>query len=587
MATSPDPDRPPRTAKTQTAGPAVPECPPEARGRRISDRHVATLARLIDQALAKETDAPEVISPECKQRSLAREWGLPFVDLRDLVLDKDVIKSVPAFLLKEHKVLPIRLEGTVLTLAMASALNVRAIDEVRLVTGYDVHVALAVEKEILAALDCYLGLSLTEVTNLVEHCAAKAEDINLAVPSPAMEGPQDLDLADDAPVIVRLVALILAGGISCGASDVHIQPEEKCVRVRYRCDGVLRDASQHSWRYARAMATRLKVMSRLDIAERRRPQDGRISLTTNGKQYDLRVSTFPGLYGEKIVLRLAERNGAQIGLDELGFAEDQLKRFEELVSRPYGMILVSGPTGSGKTTTLYSVLHRLNDPEKNIMTVEDPIERRLPGVNQAEVSSHARSPLTFASALRSVLRQDPDIIMVGEIRDHDTALIATQASLTGHLVLSTLHTNDAPSAPPRLLDMGIEPFLVSSSVIGILAQRLVRVLCPRCKERYELPTQALSSLNLPLGDLDGRIQAFKACGCSACEYRGYRGRIGVFELLVVTDEIRRLILRRAPATDIAQVAREQGMVTMLEDALTKVCQGVTSVEEMLRVIDWA
>ncbi len=548
---------------------------------------MAAVTRLIDEALGKKSDPGQVFSAEAKQRSLAQEWGLPFFDLRDVVIDKDVVKSVAPFLLKEHKVLPTKLEDNVLTLATADALNVRAIDEIRLATGFEIRVVLAVEGEILAALDCYLGLSSSEVADMVEDVSADAESINVVAGAAVNASPENLDLSEDAPVIVRLVALIIAGGISSGASDIHIQPEEQHLRVRYRVDGILRDAPNLSWRYGRSIAARLKVMARMDIAERRRPQDGRISFVSNGKQYDVRMSTFPGICGEKIVMRIAERNAAELGLRDLGFAEDQLERFERVVSRPHGMLLVTGPTGSGKTTTLYSVLNRLSDPQKNVMTIEDPVERRLPGITQGEVGSTGKAPLTFASALRSVLRQDPDVIMVGEIRDHDTALLATEASLTGHLVLSTLHTNDAPGAPPRLLDMGIEPFLVSSSLVGILAQRLVRVLCPRCKEAYELPAEALESLNMPLGDAGGALTAYKPRGCTVCEHQGYRGRIGVFEFLLVTDEIRQLILDRAPAGEIASVAREQGMVSMLEDAFSKVCQGVTSVEEMLRVIDWA
>jgi type IV pilus assembly protein PilB len=557
--------------------------PAEAKG--LTGNAAQRLSRLVGEVLEHPPARQVPVSPENRQRSLAREWGLPFVDLRDRVLDKEVIKLVPPFLLKHHQVLPIKIEDNTLTVATAKALDVRAMDEIRLVTGYEVRAALAVEKEIMRALDATLGLSTSEVQDMVEDAATQAESLPVVSPA-AMEDSHHLDLDEDAPVIVRLVALILAGGISCGASDIHIQPEETCLRVRYRCDGVLRDAPKHSWRYGRAIATRIKVLARMDIAERRRPQDGRISFTADGRQYDVRVSTFPGIYGEKIVMRIAERAAADLSLDELGFSENQLRRFEDIVSRPYGILLVTGPTGSGKTTTIYSVLNRLNTPEKNVMTVEDPVERRLPGITQSEVGSHNRSPLSFAAALRSVLRQDPDIVMVGEVRDQDTASIATRASLTGHLVLSTLHTNDAPGAPARLLDMGVEPFLVSSALTGVLAQRLVRVLCPRCKQPYDLSPESLQSVRLPFGELDGSIRAYKPSGCSACDYQGYIGRTGVFELLTVTEEVQQLILDRAPASAIARVAREQGMVTMLEDAFSKVCQGITSLEEMLRVIDW-
>jgi len=556
---------------------------------RVKDEDVeraAQVAQATGKRIGEVLERAGAITPEEKQRSLGKQWGIPFVDLRDYAFSEKAIKSVPDYLLKEHKVIPLQLKGNTLVLAITDPLNVRAIDEIRLTTGFEVQPMIAVEEEVIKALDRYLAFGPTDVTGMVESAAKEAEAIEVDEASLPDDGTEDLRISEDEPVIVRLVSLILAGGISSGASDIHIQPEEKQLRVRYRIDGVLQDAPPHSWRYGRAITARLKVMARMDIAERRRPQDGRISFNSNGKRYDLRVSSLPSIYGEKIVLRIAEQTGSSVGLHKLGFAEDQLKRFEEVITRPYGMILVTGPTGSGKTTTLYSVLNRLNTPEKNIITVEDPVERRIAGITQCEVGSTNRSPMTFASALRTVLRQDPDIVMVGEIRDHDTALIATEASLTGHLVLSTLHTNDAPGAPPRLLDMGIEPFLVSSSLIGVLAQRLVRVLCPRCKEAYELPPESLERLQIPVGDISGPITAYKPVGCPACSNQGYKGRIGVFELLVVTDEIRKLILERAAAREIAKVAKKQGMVTMLEDAVSKVLQGITSMHEALRVIDF-
>ena len=556
-----------------------------ARVKEEDVARAAQVAQVTGKHLGEVLESSGTITPEEKQRSLGKQWGIPFIDLSDFAFSDKVIKSVPDYLLKEHKVVPLKLVANELTLAITDPLNVRAIDEIRLTTGFDIQPMIAVEEEVLNALDRYLGPTSTDVANMVESASKEAEGIDVdAIISPD-DGTEDLRINEEEPIIVRLVSLILAGGISNGASDIHIQPEEKSLRVRYRIDGVLQDAPSHSWRYGRAVTARIKVMARMDIAERRRPQDGRISFNSDGKRYDLRVSCLPGIYGEKIVMRIAEHGGTAAGLHKLGFSEDQLKRFEEVISRPYGMILVTGPTGSGKTTTLYSVLNRLNTAEKNIITAEDPVERRLAGVTQAEVGSTNRSPLTFATALRTVLRQDPDIIMVGEIRDHDTALIATEASLTGHLVLSTLHTNDAPGAAPRLLDMGIEPFLVSSSLIGVLAQRLVRVLCPKCKEAYELPPEAFERLNIPFGEITGKITAYKPRGCPACSKQGYKGRLGAFELLVVTDEVRRLILARAPGGEIGKVAKEQGMVTMLQDAVSKVLQGITSMQEALRVID--
>ncbi|HUT36563.1 MAG TPA: ATPase, T2SS/T4P/T4SS family [Planctomycetota bacterium] len=545
----------------------------------------AQVAKATGRRIGEVLESTGVITAEQKQRALGKQWGLPFVDLRDYAFSEKAVKSVPERFLKEHKVIPLKLLGNTLTLAITDPLNVRAIDEIRLTTGFAIEALIAVEEQVLGALDHYLGLASGDVAGMMAAATKQAESIEVEAPSSPDEDAEDLRLSEEEPVIVRLVSLILAGGISNGASDIHIQPEERALRVRYRVDGVLHDAASHSWRYGKALTARLKVMARMDIAEKRRPQDGRISFNCDGKRYDLRVSSLPGVYGEKVVMRIAEQGSSAVPLYKLGFAEDQLRRFEELVIRPYGMILVTGPTGSGKTTTLYSVLDRLNSPEKNIIAVEDPVERRIAGVTQVQVGSTSRCPLTFATALRSVLRQDPNIVMVGEIRDHDTALIATEASLTGHLVLSTLHTNDAPGAAPRLLDMGIEPFLVSSSLLGALAQRLVRILCPKCRQAYDLPQEAVEHLHLPVGIAEGRLVAYKPKGCTACDNKGYKGRLGVFELLVVTDEIRRLVLQRAPAVELARVAKEQGMITMLQDATSKVLQGVTSMEEALRVVD--
>jgi len=556
-----------------------------APGKAEEVERAAQVAQATGNRLGEVLENAGVITPEEKQRSLGRQWGIPFRDLREYAFSEKTIKAVPDYLLKEHKVIPLKLSDNVLTLAITDPLNVRAIDEIRLTTGFEIEPVIAVEEEVLNALDRYLGLASTDVTGMVENISKEAEGIEVEDTLSPDDSTENLRISEDEPVIVRLVSLVLAGGISSGASDIHVQPEEKNLRVRYRIDGVLQDAPAHSWRYGRAIVARLKVMARMDIAERRRPQDGRISFNSNGKRYDLRVSSLPGIYGEKVVMRIAEHGGGHVSLHKLGFAEEQLKRFEDIITRPYGMILVTGPTGSGKTTTLYSVLSRVSSTDKNVITVEDPVERRLAGITQCQVGSTSKSPMTFASALRSVLRQDPDIVMVGEIRDHDTALIATEASLTGHLVLSTLHTNDAPGAPPRLLDMGIEPFLVSSSLIGVLAQRLVRVLCPKCKEAYELPPESLERLHIPIGEITGKITAYKPRGCPACNNQGYKGRLGAFELLVATDPIRRLVLAQAPAIEIRKVAMEEGMVTMLQDAVSKVLQGITSMQEALRVID--
>jgi len=545
----------------------------------------AQLAKATGRRIGEVLEDSGIITPEEKQRALGQQWGLRFVDIREFAFSREVIEAVPERLLRQHKVVPLSLEGNTLTLAITDPLDVEAIDEIRLATGFQVEPVIAVEDEVVNALDRHLGMDARDVDNMVATTAKEAEAIELdATPSPEDDAEQ-LSLSEDEPVIVRLVNLIIAGALSTGASDIHIQPEEDRLRVRYRIDGVLHDAPSHSWKYGRALTARLKVMARMDIAEKRRPQDGRISFQSDGKRYDLRVSTLPSVYGEKVVLRVAEQGSSHVPLHGLGMSDAQLRGFDALIRRPYGMILVTGPTGSGKTTTLYSALSTINTSEKNIITVEDPVERRLAGITQVQVASTSRSPLTFADALRSVLRQDPNVIMVGEIRDHDTALLATEASLTGHLVLSTLHTNDAAGAAPRLLDMGVEPFLVASSLIGVLAQRLVRVLCPKCRQPYDLPPEAARRLSLPVGLDEGPIVAYKPKGCAACDGKGYRGRLGVFELLVVTEEIRRSILRQAAGSEIATIAREQGMATMLEDATVKVLEGITSIEEALRVVD--
>ena len=527
-------------------------------------------------------------SDERAQRELARKWGMRFLNLSECVLDEEVILAVPAFLLKEHKVLPLELENGTLTLALSDPLNVRAVDEIHMLTGFAVKPVIATEAEILTWLDHYIGVGMgrQEVAELVEDTVKKGESgRNKASTQFQGSASEDLRVGEDEPFIVRLVNLILAQGVSYGASDIHMHPEEDQLRVRYRVDGVLYDAPAHSWRYGQAMIARLKVMAKLDIADKRRAQDGRISVNIQGRGYDLRVSTYPTIYGEKVVMRIAERGARRVPLIQLGFDDYQLQRFQRLIRRPYGMILVTGPTGSGKTTTLYSVLNALNTSDRNIMTVEDPVESRIPGIAQGQVGSTKRSPMTFPTALRHMLRQDPDIVMVGEIRDQETALIATQASLTGHLVLSTLHTNNAAGAASRLLDMGIEPFLVSSSLLGVVAQRLARVLCPRCKEPHEVPASAIQKLDPTLDRLDDHVTVYRAPGCPACNGHGYKGRTGVFELLVITDEVREVIVAEASTQEIARVAQQQGMVTMLQDAVCKVLQGVTSIEEALRVID--
>jgi type IV pilus assembly protein PilB len=388
--------------------------------------------------------------------------------------------------------------------------------------------------------------------------------------------------ADEEPII-RLVNAIIVRGISREASDIHIQPERNRVRVRYRVDGVLHDGPALPLQVAKPVISRIKVVSHMNIAEKRVPQDGRLSLRSDGIDYDLRVSTLPGISGEKVVLRVAKQSSELAGIAKLGFSTGDRSRFEELIARPYGLILVTGPTGSGKSTTLYAALHQLNDSEKNIITIEDPVEQKIPGLTQIEVNP--RAGLTFPSVLRSVLRQDPDIAMVGEIRDRETALLASEASLTGHLVLSTLHTNDAPTAITRLLDMNVEPFLIATTTIGVLAQRLVRRLCRKCREEYEASAMALRRLGFEPETPEDTVKLYRAQGCPHCSGTGYKGRIGVFELLAVSDAVKEAILERRAAGHIKALAIREGMTTMARDAIAKILSGITTLEEALRVID--
>jgi type IV pilus assembly protein PilB len=380
--------------------------------------------------------------------------------------------------------------------------------------------------------------------------------------------------------VVRLANLIVRQAIREKASDIHIQPEANRVRIRFRIDGILHDVMTVPKKVQAPLVSRIKVMADLDIAEKRAAQDGRISLRVAGREFDFRVSTNPGVNGEKVVMRVLDKRGIQVQLHQLGIPATMMDDFDNLINRSYGIVAVTGPTGSGKSTTLYSVLNTINSPEKNILTIEDPVEYQLPGLTQTAVN--ARAGVTFATALRTFLRQDPDIILVGEMRDPETALIATEAALTGHLVFSTLHTNDAPTAIARMIEMGVEPFLIASSVIGVLAQRLVRVICPECKESYAPPVEAFRRLNLSV-DTD-TVTFYRGRGCDRCRHTGYRGRIGIFELMPVSDVTRELILRRAPTHEIRQHALDSGMITLQQDAMQKTLEGVTTMEEALRVV---
>jgi type IV pilus assembly protein PilB len=524
------------------------------------------------------------ITEKEKARVLGRQWGVPFVDLGERQIDRDLLKLIPHHLLQRWKAVPIDKNGARLVVAMVNPLDVYAIDQMRLVAGTDIESVIATADDISASLGQSLsareeiGAALEEMKEEINQDGA---DVQLEEHKREEEVSVDQlrEMLDDAPV-VRLANLIVRQAVREKASDIHIQPEANRVRIRLRIDGILHDAMTVPKKVQAPLVSRIKVMADLDIAEKRAPQDGRISLRVAGREFDFRVSTNPGVNGEKVVMRILDKRGIQVQLHQLGIPATMMEDFDNLINRSYGIIAVTGPTGSGKSTTLYSVLNTINSPEKNILTIEDPVEYQLPGLTQTAVN--VRAGVTFATALRTFLRQDPDIILVGEMRDPETALIATEAALTGHLVFSTLHTNDAPTAVARMIEMGVEPFLIASSLIGILAQRLVRVICTECKESYAPPVEAFRRLNLSI-DTD-TVTFYRGRGCDRCRHTGYRGRIGIFELMPLTDTMRELVLRKAPTHEIRQHALEAGMITLQQDAMQKTLEGITTMEEALRVV---
>ncbi len=512
---------------------------------------------------------------------LSKQYGVPSIHLADFEIDPEVLKLLPKELVVRHQIIPVNRAGSTLIVAMADPSNIYAIDDVKFVTNFNIDVVVASEQAIADAIEKYYTSNVSFDDVMVDFAGKDDEDVELA--SDIDEDINVLDLeksAGDAPV-VKLVNLVLLDAIRKGASDIHIEPYEKQLRIRYRIDGMLYEVMKPPLRLKHAIVSRLKIMSNLDIAERRLPQDGRIKLKMGrGKEMDFRVSILPVLWGEKIVMRLLDKSNLQLDMTKLGFEERTLRDFKEAIAKPYGMILITGPTGSGKTTTLYSTLSELNKTSHNISTAEDPIEYNLYGINQVQM--HDDIGLNFAASLRSFLRQDPDIIMVGEIRDFETAEIAVKAALTGHLVLSTLHTNDAPSTVSRLLNMGIEPFLVASSVNLIGAQRLVRKLCAECKGPVEVPRQNLIDVGIPPDECDG-VKAMRGSGCRVCNNTGYKGRIAVYEMMVCNEEVREFILNGASTLELKREAVRNGMKTLRMSAVTKFREGMTSLEEVVRV----
>ncbi|MBI2157401.1 MAG: type II secretion system ATPase GspE [Candidatus Rokubacteria bacterium] len=554
--------------------------PPRLLGEILVQERLTT-PDVIEQALARGRTTGErlgealvalgAVRAEDVLRALARQQGLPFLGRDELPSPLPIVKNLSPKYLRQYAVCPVSVEGGVLTVATAEPLNPVVADDLRQSTGLAVKVVVSPADAILEAIDRTYDGAASPLQRIVEGMedergAEGEEDVN-----------QLRDMAFEAPV-VRLVNLLIENAIGAEASDIHIEPFEDTLRIRYRLDGILFDQEAPPRRLQAAVTSRVKLMAEMNIAERRLPQDGRIRVTLRGRRVDIRVSTIPTVHGESIVMRLLDRQSVFLSLEKLGFASGMLARFEALIKRPHGIILVTGPTGSGKTTTLYGALDKINSPDRKIITVEDPVEYQLKGVNQIPVKP--KIGLTFATGLRHIVRQDPDVILIGEIRDLETAEIAIQASLTGHLVFSTLHTNDAPGAITRLQDMGVEPYLVASTLEAVLAQRLVRRICAACRVPDAPSAADLSALGL---EVAAGTQLWRGRGCDECRGTGYRGRTGIYELFAVTEEARSLILRRAPSRDIRRVAVEGGMVTLRLDGWAKACEGVTTVEEILRV----
>jgi len=504
-------------------------------------------------------------------RALAAKLGVQFLDLTATPLDASAANTMDDKMARRYGAVPVRfLDDNTLLVAMVDPQNLLALQDLEIITGYSVQSAIASEEDIYGA---------------ISRIYRDRPDVDLNEDEAADDGAAVADIRDvnDEAPIVRLVNAVLAQAVDDNASDVHFEPQVKDLAVRLRVDGVLLHIMSIPRRMMSGVTSRLKIMADLDIAERRVPQDGRIGLMVGGKAIDIRVATLPTVYGEKVVMRLLDKSNVMLDLEELGFSEKALRRFRSSFTKPYGAILVTGPTGSGKSTSLYAALNILNSPEKNIITVEDPVEYRLAGINQVQVNT--RTGMTFAAALRSILRCDPDIVMIGEIRDRETAQIAVESALTGHLVLSTLHTNDAPGALSRLTEMGIEPFLTSSAVDCVLAQRLARRLCTQCKEPYTATREMLRKNDFPqeVWERDD-VVLYRPKGCSRCKNTGYKGRFGLYEVMLVSEAIRRLTVERKSADEISRVARAEGMLSLREDGIEKVLQGVTSIEEIARVI---
>lgn len=494
------------------------------------------------------------------------QLGIPHIDLSNICIIPAVTALIPMALAERHQVIPVKISGTKLILAMVDPTNFYAIDDIRIASGFDIEPVIATEKDIMQSIkECY------GVQDLVEKAVNKIRPDDLSLTT-------EFQTAEDAPII-GLVNSFLSQAIKNVASDIHIEPQDKMLRIRFRIDGMLREVGSFPRDIHPAIVARIKIISEMDIAEKRIPQDGRIKIKETDRDVDVRVSTLPTIMGEKIAMRLLDQNAVILDIEKLGFSTENFNKYHNFYNQPYGMVLVTGPTGSGKTTTLYSTLSKVNSPNENIITLEDPVEYRLPGINQVQINPKAG--LTFASGLRSVLRQDPNIVLVGEIRDSETANIAIRAALTGHLVFSTLHTNDAAGTVTRLLDMDVEPYLVASSILGVVAQRLVRTICPGCKEHYTPSPDSLEYLFL--GGKPYSPTLYRGIGCSHCNHTGYRGRMAIHEVMPITSQIREAINCKASSDVISKIAITQGMSTMCQDGIQKALLGLTDIREVMRV----
>jgi type IV pilus assembly protein PilB len=563
--------------------------------RRLGDLLVADgllSAEQLKKALAEQKGSPEKIGSVLIRLNfvnedqligfLSRQYGVPSITLAQLDIDSDVLKLVPAPIARKYEVIPVRKMGNSLALAMADPTNVFALDDISFMTNLQVLPLVASQTAIKKAIDRNYESKTEAISSVLSDMQTDLGNVEVVAEGEEGSKVDVFELkesADEAPV-VKLVNMVLVDAIQKGASDIHFESYEKIFRIRFRMDGVLHEMLAPPKRLESAILSRLKIMSSLDIAERRLPQDGRIKLRYNTREIDFRVSTLPTIFGEKAVLRILDKEALKLDMTQLGFDEWSLEKFSAAIHQPYGMVLITGPTGSGKTTTLYSAIHTINSPDVNIMTAEDPVEYNLKGVNQVQVNEGVGR--TFAAALRSFLRQDPDVILVGETRDLETAQISIRAALTGHLVFSTLHTNDCPSTIARLLDMGIPPFLVASSLLLVLAQRLGRKVCRACREPYDADEESLVPYgHVPSGK--GKVQFYKGKGCATCNFTGMKGRIAIYEVMPVGEELRDAILKNASTAELRSIAQSQGMRSLRQAGLMKIIEGTTTVEEVLRV----